>query len=82
MALPTPLSPYDAVSSLTQLELLDLASRYRAAHKTYTWSLVVGLLLFWPLLILTYQENKNKKEILARVSALGVDPTIWKNTAV
>ena len=75
-------SIYGSAPSAVQFELDELARRYQQANSTYTWTLVVGLLLFWPLLIVTFQENRKKKDILARVAALGVEPTIWKNTAV
>jgi len=70
---------YGIPVSLSPIELADLAARYKKANSTYTWTLIVGLFCFWPLLIATVLEYNKMKEILARISAMGIDAKQWKN---
>lgn len=58
-------------------EMIDLSRQYRESNKTFLWSLIIGLLLFWPLLILSYSEWKKMKGIKSRVALRGIDPERW-----
>jgi hypothetical protein len=74
-AMYSPHLPY--VRPPDDFEMFDLARQYQSSKKTFIWSLVIGLLLFWPLLILAYSEHTKMRGIKSRVALRGVDPETW-----
>lgn len=75
---PTMYSPYLPYAvAPDDFEMIDLSRQYRESNKTFIWSLVIGLLLFLPLLILSYSEWKKMKAIKSRVALRGIDPERW-----
>jgi uncharacterized membrane protein YvbJ len=62
---------------LTNTLLADLAQQYRDSKKLYTWTLIAGICLLWPALIVTYLEHNKMKEIKAKVASQGIDAETW-----
>jgi len=58
--------------------LEDMARRHRDSHVLMTWTLVVGLLCLWPLLIVSYLEYNKMRDIKNEIVRMGVDLNWWQ----
>ena len=58
-------------------EMFDLARQFHDSKRVFLWTLVLGLVLFWPLLFIAYSEHKKMNAIKSRVALRGIDPEIW-----
>ncbi|MBM4356033.1 MAG: hypothetical protein FJ109_19965 [Deltaproteobacteria bacterium] len=59
------------------LQLQELARQYREANRSYMWTLIGGLLLLWPLWVITYMEHGKMRTIKGQVALLGLEPDAW-----
>ncbi len=61
-------------------EMFDLARQFQDSKRAFGWMMVVGLLVFWPLLFVAYSEHKKMNAIKNRVALRGIDPEFWSRT--
>ena len=70
-------APVYAVRPPDDFEMFDLARQYRSTKQRFIWMLILGSVLFWPLLIVAYSDHKKMNAIKQRTALRGIHPEMW-----